>query len=976
MLSPLPRMRLVVLSLTLVTAAAAAHAQITIRPTVSTVGSRTLIQFGTDAGLPNSALLSVRQASDGYLWIGTWAGVSRFDGVRFTALPLRLPNLHIRVLQEDRAGAMWIGHGTGVARWYDGHLATFDSTQGLAPGLTLNITEGRQGEMWVASAGGVSRIAGSTVRAWPNAQLGGQLLGVAIGRDGQVVAATSTGFCQMSSGAPDCARVRMPAGAEHFTIDLNGRWWVGTPTGLYAVQAPAEAPCVEGCFRGRHVSRLLAESDGALTVGFLTGGVATIGGPGPDVSVLPADGMPPHPVAGIARDREGSLWLATDVSGLLQVKAPRVITIPTLGTQAMSIAEGVDGAMWAGSRCAPVATLQGDRFIVNARVGLAGSCALSVLATRAGDVWVGTEAHGLFRWDGQRLERFDASSGVESSVPALYEDSRGVVWVATTNHVHQYVNGRLSRPLGVADGLAGGAVVSFAEDHTRRVWVASNSHGLTLWENGRFRPVPEVVLPTRHISALRVDSRGDLWIGTADQGLWRLRRDGVEQIGLAEGLGDTLVALILEDEDGHIWTSTTRGIVRFDRQRIAGDIQPGVWLDPLVINRVDGMRETEGMGGGFDPSGLRTGDGRLWFSTIAGFVVIDPRRFPSNRTEPPIVIESALIDGEVGGFDAGGALRVPAGTEAIEITYTALSLAAPAQVRFRYRLAGADQSWHDVGGRRTAFYNRLRPGDYTFEVLATNSDGLWASAPAQLKVVVAPFLWQRTSVQVAGALLVLSLTGTLGHRLAKTRARRRLEELEREQALTRERTRIARDLHDDLGSRLAQIALIAQTGSSAPLDRIASTAREAMQTMDELVWSVNAKNDTVESFAGYVAEFAEEHLSLADLRVRLHFQPDLGTRQLSADTRRHLFLAFKEAVHNVVKHARASEVRVHLSVDAATLVLEVIDDGCGMPAGAARGMGNGLQNIRTRVEAVGGRVTFETRRDGGTTVRFVVPVSA
>jgi signal transduction histidine kinase len=231
-------------------------------------------------------------------------------------------------------------------------------------------------------------------------------------------------------------------------------------------------------------------------------------------------------------------------------------------------------------------------------------------------------------------------------------------------------------------------------------------------------------------------------------------------------------------------------------------------------------------------------------------------------------------------------------------------------------------------------------------------------------------------VQGLGLLLLLAATGYGVRVVSLRRARVRVAELEREQALDRERSRIARDLHDDLGSRLAQIALIADSPSaSAATDRIAGVARTAMVTLDELVWSVTARNDTVESFADYAAEFAEEHLSLAGVRCRLQFQEDFGGRQLGAERRRHLFLAFKEAIHNIVKHAGATEVRISLAERDGTLVVEVADNGRGLPAGGASATGNGLRNMRERMAAAGGACHIESRPEGGTRIELSAPVA-
>jgi signal transduction histidine kinase len=441
-----------------------------------------------------------------------------------------------------------------------------------------------------------------------------------------------------------------------------------------------------------------------------------------------------------------------------------------------------------------------------------------------------------------------------------------------------------------------------------------------------------------------------------------------------------LVALIVEDGDGHLWVSTTRGIVRLERERIDA-VADGraATLEPVAITRRDGMPHSEGSGGGFDPSGLRDRDGRLWFPTLDGIAMVDPATFPINRRPPRLAIEDVTTGGEPAARAAAG-VTIPPGTPAIEIAYTAFSLLDPAKVRFRYRLVGLDDEWTDAAERRVAYYSHLPPATYTFEVLASNNDGIWSTEADSVRLVVMPFWWERGVVRGGGLLALLAATGIAARAVSTRRARARLLELERAHALQRERERIARDLHDELGARLTHIALLADRPK--PHDdrtRLTRAVRDAVSTMAELVWSVNARHDTLESFANYAAEFAQEHLEAAGVRFRLDIRPDFGAHVLSAEVRRHLYLAFKEAVNNAVKHARASQVNVTIDLDAGVLVLDVSDNGCGLPAGgdgtrADGSSGNGFGNMRARMRAVGGTFAVDSPAGGGTRLTFRLPL--
>jgi ligand-binding sensor domain-containing protein/signal transduction histidine kinase len=965
------------------------HAQSAPQPPSTIVRDRTLRLWGVDEGLPNNALTSVIQTRDGYLWVGSWAGVVRFDGVRFAPVAQDLPNVHVRVLFEDRDGSVWIGTvGGGLARWRAGRIQMFTVADGLADNEIGAIAQDRHGHLWVTTGLGISRFADGRLTTWrhTDSALTDGIVGLAVDTDGQIVIATTRQLCHITSERVRCAPSALPRSTSAFLIDRSGVRWAGTSDGRVfrmSRAGPSAGSCAEGCVVGEPVTSLSEGHTGSIWIGLGRRGIARLHD-GVVTHYGPAEGFPAFPLTGLAEDAEGSLWAAMDIGGLAQLRTTRVTMLTSAdglpAQAATSVAEDAKGTIWAGSRCGPVATLTAGRFVPQFVDRLASQCVLSVLSARDGTVWLGTESAGVFTWDGQRLRQLGARDGLtEVHAPTLFEDSKGVIWIGTATYVHRYEHGVLSRPFGVADGLTGGAVVSFAEDRRGRIWIGSNGNGLSLYENGTFRSMAGLVtLPTAHISALIVDSRDHLWIGTADHGVFRYRNGAIDAFGLEQGLNDRLIALMIEDASGNIWVSTTKGILKLDRARVE-EVAAGraTRLDPIVIDRSDGLRHLEGMGGGFDPSGLRTRDGHLWFSTLDGFAVIDPATFPINAVPPPVVIERASIDEKTQALAPDGALVVAAGAQSLEVAYTAFSFMVPSRVTFRYRLVGADSFWHDAGTRRSAFYSHVPPGDYTFEVMAANNDGVWSTAPATMRVIVLPFVWERRGVQAAGLVVLLLATGFGANGLAKRRARHRLRELEREQALTRERTRIARDLHDDLGARLAQIALIAEGSEhTQSLNRISTTARGAMQTMDELVWAVNAKNDTVESLAEYVAEFAEEHLTLAGLRLRLQIAPDLGGHELHADTRRHLFLAFKEAVHNIVKHAQATEVRVGLTIDAGMVVLTVSDDGRGLPEAAQKGLGNGLGNMRARMESAGGSASAESTPGQGTRITLRAPVGS
>jgi signal transduction histidine kinase len=536
--------------------------------------------------------------------------------------------------------------------------------------------------------------------------------------------------------------------------------------------------------------------------------------------------------------------------------------------------------------------------------------------------------------------------------------------------LHNYVNGHLSRGFGPADGVASGEVENFAEDHEGRVWIGSNGKGLSVYENGRFRILPPGESPPEHdISGLFVDSHDELWVETDRSGLYRRHNGKWEPFGPERGLNDRLVAGMLEDRAGNLWVSTASSISRIDRRNLEAPSIHTVNLDPIVLDRLDGMVNPEVSGGGFDPTGLLDRDGRLWFSTIDGIAVVDPATFRVNQFAPPVVIESVTSGGKTSTAVAGR-FKVAAGGPAFEIRYTGLSLIAPRKVRFRYRIRELSEEWQDAGHNRSVSYPHLPAGNYTFEVLAANNDGIWSKSPAALSIEVAPFWWERLSVRLLALAMLLVATGWAARYLAARRAAALLAELDRQEELTRERRRIARDIHDDLGARLTRMAWMAEAGEKEEAGKLATAAREAIQAMDELVWTVNTRNDTVDGFVSYAISYAEEYLRGARIRVRVSSLLQQPEAELDSETRRHFFLTFKEALNNVVKHAGCSEVRLRFESDLDEISIRVADNGKGFDIllATTSGGGTGVNGMRERAAAMGGRCEIASQPGAGASV--------
>jgi signal transduction histidine kinase len=422
------------------------------------------------------------------------------------------------------------------------------------------------------------------------------------------------------------------------------------------------------------------------------------------------------------------------------------------------------------------------------------------------------------------------------------------------------------------------------------------------------------------------------------------------------------------------------------------------------------MLSAEGNGDG-SPNSCRTRDGRLWFPTTKGVVMVDPRALTNNETPPPVVIEQVVADRQVVFGDscqpkAEGAkpklsdrsrldTRLEAGrARSLLIRYTANSFASPEQVRFAYKLEGHDQTWNeDSSNLRTAIYTDLRPGTYRFRVKALSSHGAPSVQDAQFAFSLAPYFHQTWPFYALCACGTLAFGWSL-HWL-RMRALRRIQELEQLHALDVERARIARDMHDSLAADLTRIAMLAdmaqrqssQGTNQAQWSKAGDLARGLVDGIGELIWATNPRNNSLDALASYLRGYASEFVAAAGLRCRLDIPDEVPPLPISGEARRHLFLSAKEALTNVVKHARASRIVLRFSLAEGQVTISVDDDGCGFtfhqtpavegPSDTPRWSGgNGLRNLQERLGAIGGQCVIQSREGSGTHIRMTAPLDS
>src|SRR5581483_5249824 len=523
------------------------------------------------------------------------------------------------------------------------------------------------------------------------------------------------------------------------------------------------------------------------------------------------------------------------------------------------------------------------------------------------------------------------------------------------------------------------------EDEEGTLWVGTND-GLFRRKDGKFiRLTSPGGLAYDTVIALHSDREHNLWIGTEAKGLVRHRAGQFTSYTTRQGLWSDEIFEILEDDQGWLWLSCPKGVFRVSKRSLNEFDRGGTgMLACIAYGKAEGMESIQ-CSGVAKPAAWKGRDGRLWFATTKGLAVTDPGSgLGLNEQPPPVRIEEVLADQRPVALPAAGPAQIAPGRGGLEFHYTALSFPVPEKNRFKYRLTGVDPGWVEAGVRRVAYYNNLRPGAYRFQVLACNNDGVWNSTGAELALTLLPHFWQTWWFTGLAAIAAVGMIGGTVRYATKRNLQRKLERLQQQNAVEKERTRIAQDMHDDLGAQLTEIFLLnelAHKNKTNPdkletyLGKQSHVVQDVAGSLDTIVWAVNPVNDSIDRLADYLYEQVERLLTMSSIRCRFDVPDELPDRFVSSELRHNVFLVVREALNNIIKHAGASEVWFRLRAGPATLSLVIEDNGKGFPSEEQSAFGNGLSNMAKRMKNLGGSFQLSSQSGKGTRIHFEVPIN-
>lgn len=948
----------------------------------------------TETGLPQNSITAILQAKDGYIWFGTFGGLVRFDGIKFkifnTINAPAIKSNRITALYEDKNGTLWIGSQSGNLISYKDEVFTSVLEPPITPRAAIfYICVDETGAIWIPTGEGLKKFTADASGKYspqkvslPNEE-SPNVGSIVRDESDNIWISTTTALYQYKNGAFSVfpfqdlfPKIKNPQGnfiPSTVSIFIDGKkriWLVGNTVlarfengGFVSVLQKSDANFVlseniDGSFFLKSEDKIYRFADDKLQ----------------EVLIDEAENLARFRL--MTADREGNLWIGTTGKGLLKYKHQTARTYAKadglIDTDAFFVFEDRDKNLWIGAD--NLYKFQAGKF----EIALKGTH-VSAFQGKDGTIWFSAQGGKISAYKNGVFTDFSKESGILSE--RVFEDSRGTFYFHTNEGLLISRDGK-REIISPQSNFINTKIQTIIEDREGAVWFGS-VNGASRYKDDDFTVfLSKDGLSNDNVRDIYEDRDGVLWFGTYGGGLNRFKDGKFFPITTREGMNEDIISRIIVDEKDNFWLLGNRGVSVISRSAL-NDLSDGKikTIACASYGVSDGMLNSEGNGGNF-PAGWQASDGKFWFPSIQGVIVIDPKF--SDLPPPPVFIEDVFLDGKQ--IESGAEIEVAAERENLEIHYTGLNFTKPEQVKFKYKLEGFDKDWIEVGTRRAAYYTQLPAGNYRFLVTASTTNGVWNEQPASKTVVIqANPIWKKPwfilliSILLISALMVFYRLRLF--RLEKTREQQQQFSRQLIESQEAERKRIAGELHDGLGQTLLIIKNRAFLGTKAnnlevaneQLGEISASSGEAINQAREIAYFLRPSQ--LERLG--LTSALEEMMSQVSESSEIEFEYEIASVDgvFSPENEINFYRIVQESINNILKHSDATKAKVFVSRKVDKIELSVQDNGKGFGIQEKNIHGKsgfGLFGIEERVRILGGNFSIKTEIGKGTKILVLI----
>lgn len=960
-----------------------------------------------EEGLPQSTVNDIIQARNGYIWLATFGGLVRFDGNSFTTFSrANIPEMYsdrIISLYEDLKGTIWINTDIGLIKKEEDNFQSFGMTQGTVVRSLAQLREDAFGKLWGVSSNKVyyydDEFYEASIHADPEfvARTLDDTTGVWLATKDQILKTIGDsvaliqelGESIIQSGFTEI--IEYPEKSGIFFIGTNNEGVIRFENGDFTrFDNSNNIP-------SNNFLKFRKDLSGNLFA-ILVGSAAVWNGEYfESLKSQLSFNDPGIVIKSILEDNEGNYWVGTNADGLYKFRPSFISMIDKTdglqNEQMLTIAQLKDGSALLSTNCGGIYKWKDGKISLPELDFIAeNGCFWSMLEDSKNRYWFG--ARGIYVTnslveDGRVLNNENGFSNAEIFV--IQEDSKGRIWIAASDRLIVYNEDEESiRNFTVDDGLYYNHARVLFEDDDGTMWVGTG-FGLNKIKNDEVQKIE--LLPNKlseeeymepYVRAIYKDREGIMWIGTYGNGIFRIKNDQIFNFTTEHGLFDNIISHLVEDEFGNFWMGSNKGIsqVSIEELNAVADGRSRL-VNTYSYGVADGMNSPE-TNGGFQPSSFADSLGRIYFPTVAGVAVVSTRDVQKNEVIPPVYIEDISTNETV--FPVTGHITTPHDTPYIDIKYTAVNFTNPKKVEFKYRIQGLDDNWIDVGDNRSALISRLPPGEYTFQVIASNNDGLWNNEGASLAISVIPPFWQTNWFYSIIAVLFLA-SGPTAYYLRVKNLKKKNESQKRftEQLIESqesERRRIASELHDGLGQ---QILVIKNRAELAKKE--ADKAVSLHEQLDEILNSAVSSIQSVRTISHGLRPVHLEKFGLSEAIENLcaqlkqsstidwsyHIDKLDGTIPKKAEI--NFYRIIQECTNNILKHSSANEASVMVRVQDSKIKAVIWDDGKGFDVQQIEtSKGLGFLGMKERIETLKGTLRIDSEVGNQTVITIEIPI--